>query len=144
MAEDPFLRQVAECSLELMALAAGQRVLDVGCGTGVLLPALVAAVTLGAAVDAVDHPAALLNEARKRVNGAECGDRVELHEGDARRRPFLEAASDAAHAGRMLMRLAHPDRALGEVLRVVKPGGGGGRGRVCPGRVPQPHDRAGA
>jgi len=122
-ADDPFLRQVAARSLTLMALAPAQRVLDVGCGSGVLLPALAQAVAPDGHVVGVDYAAPLLAEARARVEAAGVGDRVELHQGDAHRLPFPDAAFDAAHAERVLMHLEDPALALRELQRVVKPGG---------------------
>ena len=40
----PALRAIAQCSLDLLKLVSGERVLEVGCGTGVFLTALATAV----------------------------------------------------------------------------------------------------
>jgi SAM-dependent methyltransferase len=119
----PFLRDVAERSLARLDLQPGESVLDVGCGTGVFLPGLVALVGLEGRVVGLDHSAAFLDEARTRMAGASLADRVELVEGDAHRLPFADASFDAAHCERVLMHLADPGLAIREMRRVVRPGG---------------------
>src|SRR6185295_4602945 len=64
-------------------IKAGQRVLDVGCGTGVA--ALTAAVK-GAKVTGLDLTPELL--ARAKENQAATGMEVDWHEGDAEQLPF--------------------------------------------------------
>src|SRR5215208_5669631 len=78
LAEDPFLRGVAIRSLGLMRLRPGQRVLDAGCGTGVLLEALTRAVGPTGRVVGLDHNPAFLADARQRVEAADVSDVVEL------------------------------------------------------------------
>ena len=123
LAEEPFLRQVAARVLALLALGPGERVLEVGCGTGVFLPALARAVGPNGAVAGIDHEAGFLVRARERVDAAGVGDRVALEVADALALPFPDASFDAAHIERVLMHLADPGGALREVRRVLRPGG---------------------
>ena len=60
----PFLLDVATRSLARLALAEGESVLDVGCGTGVFLPGLAAVVGAQGRVVGLDHSGAFLGEAR--------------------------------------------------------------------------------
>jgi SAM-dependent methyltransferase len=120
---DPLLRRVALRSVELMALAPGSRVLDVGCGTGVLLPALAQAVGRQGSVAGLDYSADLLRTARERVETEGIADIVTLTEGDATKLPFDDASFDAAHTDRVLMHLDDADAAIREMRRVVRPGG---------------------
>src|SRR5215467_8590051 len=68
MAASPFIQRVADQSLAALRLVPGQRVLEVGCGTGVFLPVLATAVLPGGRVDAIDHSPPFLAEARERMD----------------------------------------------------------------------------
>lgn len=90
---------------------------DLGCGTGQLTAALAPFVRR---VIAVDASAAMLQAAKKRLHGL---DNVELRRGDLEALPLDDARLDAATLALVLHHLAEPERALGEVSRVLKPGG---------------------
>ncbi len=97
---------------------AGQKVLDVGCGTGVVA---VTAARHGARVTAVDLTPELLERARQ--NAQVGGFQIDWHEGDVEQLPFEDAAFDV-----VLSQFAHifgprPEVAIAEMLRVLKPGG---------------------
>ncbi len=121
--QDPFLRIVARRSLELLRIGPGARVLDVGCGTGVLLPALAELVGSAGKVVGLDHSPDLLVKARDRVRQAGCEAVVELVEGDVGHLDFETGAFDAAHVERVLIHLPDADAAIREMKRVVRPGG---------------------
>jgi SAM-dependent methyltransferase len=123
LADDPFLREVAARSLELMELGAGAHVLDVGCGSGVFLPAMSLLVGRSGRVVGLDYATGLLQVARERLVGAQLEDSVELVLGDAAALPFPDATFDAVHVERVLMHLPDPDRAIREMRRVTRPGG---------------------
>jgi ubiquinone/menaquinone biosynthesis C-methylase UbiE len=123
MARTPFTRAVAERSLALLRLGSGQRVLEVGCGTGVFLPPLAAAVGPLGHVDAIDHAASFVRAARERMAVAGLAASVTVRQGDASRLPFPDATFDAAHCERVLIHVEDPTAALREMRRVVKPGG---------------------
>jgi SAM-dependent methyltransferase len=123
LAAEPFLQQVAARSLALLALQPGERVLEMGCGTGVFLPALTRAVAPDGLVIGIDHADSFLTEARQRVDAAGVGDRVALEVADALQLPFPDGSFDTAHCERVLMHLEDPEAALRELRRVVRPGG---------------------
>jgi SAM-dependent methyltransferase len=116
----PLLRSVAERSLNPLHLSPGQRVLDVGCGSGVFLPQLADRVGSRGHVVGLDHAAAFVEVARSRVADLQ---NVTVEGGDALALPFADASFDAAHCERVLMHLSDPLRAIREMRRVVKPGG---------------------
>lgn len=97
---------------------AGQRVLDVACGTGVVA---VTAARLGAHVTGLDLTPELLVRARE--NAAIAGVSIEFHEGDVEALPFPEAAFDVVTSQYGHMFAPRPAVAVAEMLRVLKPGG---------------------
>ncbi len=96
----------------------GTRVLDVGCGTGVV--ALTAA-RLGARASGLDLTPQLLERARQ--NSAIMGLDVDWREGDAESLPYGDAEFDAVVSQFGHMFAPRPEIAVSEMLRVLKPGG---------------------
>jgi ubiquinone/menaquinone biosynthesis C-methylase UbiE len=123
MAASAFIQRVAERSLAALRLAPGQRLLEVGCGTGAFLPVLAAAMRPGGRVDAIDHSPPFVAAARARVDAAGFAGAVTVQEGDAYYLPFPDSTFDAAHCERVLMHLDDPTAALREMRRVTKRGG---------------------
>ena len=96
----------------------GQRLLDVGCGTGVVA---ITAARLGARVTGLDLTPELLEQARQ--NSQVAGLPVEWHEGDAEDLPFEDEVFDVVLSQFGHIFAPRPDVALAEMLRVLKPGG---------------------
>ncbi len=99
-------------------IRAGQLVLDVACGTGVVA---VTAARIGAKVTGLDLSPDLL--ARARENGALAGVDIDWHEGDVELLPFADAAFDVVVSQFGHIFAPRPDVAVAEMLRVLKPGG---------------------
>jgi SAM-dependent methyltransferase len=99
-------------------IQAGQRVLDVACGTGVVA---VTAARQGARVTALDLTPELLTVARHNAGIASVD--VDWHEGDVEALPFEAASFDVVVSQFGHMFAPRPDVAIGEMLRVLKPGG---------------------
>jgi len=96
----------------------GMRVLDVGCGTGVVA---ITAARQGATVTGTDLTPALLERARENARIAEVD--IQWLEADVEELPFEDAKFDV-----VLSQFAHifaprPEIALQQMLRVLKPGG---------------------
>ena len=123
VATTPELLEVARRTLESLALAFGQRVLEVGCGTGVFLPLLAAAVGTEGNVVGVDHSPDFVAQARERVAALGIAETVEVREGSAYQLPFPDGSFDAVHCERVLMHLDDSTAALREMHRVLRPGG---------------------
>jgi ubiquinone/menaquinone biosynthesis C-methylase UbiE len=94
----------------------GQRVLDVGCGSGALLLALATLVGEANAVG-VDPSEPFLEAARAKVPGA----RVVV--GSAEALPFGDGEFDAALAQLVINFLDDPKAGVAEMARVTRPGG---------------------
>lgn len=107
-----------ELILGLVGLPAGMRILDAGCGDGLLASALARA---GAIVTGVDRDPRMLTVGQARAEHA--GLHLELVEGDLRALPFADAAFDVAIAITALCFVADAERAVREMARVLRPGG---------------------
>lgn len=99
-------------------ICAGQAVLDVGCGTGV---AALTAARAGARVRGLDLSPVLLEQARK--HAALANVEIEFREGDAEALPYENASFDVVISQFGHMFAPRPDVTVGEMLRVLKPGG---------------------
>jgi SAM-dependent methyltransferase len=97
---------------------AGRRVLDIGCGDGVLACALAAR---GARVLGVDADLDMLAAARQRAANL-CPD-AEFTEARAERLPFPDASFDVVVAVTVLCFVSDADAAVREMIRVLRPGG---------------------
>ena len=97
----------------------GARVLEVGCGTGVLTRLLARWPGAGTVVG-VDVAASLLDRAR--TLAAEL-DNATFEEADARSLPFADESFDVVVFDSTLTHVPGPDRALSEAFRVLRPGG---------------------
>jgi SAM-dependent methyltransferase len=109
--------------LGLLGLGPGQRVLDVGCGTGVVTRAAAKRVAPSGCVVGLDASSALLTVARQYADAEGLGALIELRQGDCRRLPFPDASFDAALAATLLAHVPEAERALAELVRVTRPGG---------------------
>src|SRR6202035_44154 len=91
---------------------------DAGCGTGFLSFELAGR---GHRVTGVDFAPAMLAEARRKA--AERTVSVRFEEADAEHLPFPPASFDLAISRHVLWTLPHPEAAIDEWIRVLRPGG---------------------
>ncbi|HJU19620.1 MAG TPA: methyltransferase domain-containing protein [Stellaceae bacterium] len=108
--------------LDIVEIKPGEVVLDVGCGSGVVIRE-VARRSMGAnRLLGVDVSPYLVGEARRLARREEYGDRIAFHEGRAETLPFPDENVDVALSSTVLEE-GDADRMLSEMLRVTKPGG---------------------
>ncbi len=99
--------------VDLASVRGGQRVLDVGCGTGALTGELVARLGV-AAVAAVDPSDSFVAATRARHPG------VDVRQAPAERLPFADDAFDAALAQLVVHFMKDPVAGLSEMARVAR------------------------
>jgi ubiquinone/menaquinone biosynthesis C-methylase UbiE len=95
-------------------------VLEIGCGSGAMGVEVLRrhpAVRL----TATDYDESMVDAARERL--APFGDRAEVRRADATDLPFPDAAFDTALSFIMLHHVINWEQALGELVRVLRPGG---------------------
>lgn len=90
-------------------------IVDLGCGTGDLLPTL---RTKGGPVIGVEKSTRMLEEARRRFAGV--GNNIDLRIGELEHLPLREGEADTAVINMVLHHLPHPDLAFREVHRVLQ------------------------
>jgi ubiquinone/menaquinone biosynthesis C-methylase UbiE len=92
--------------------------LDAGCGTGFLSLEL---ADRGHQVTGVDFAPAMLAEARRKA--AARGIPIRFEEADAEQLSFASASFDLAISRHVLWTLPHPEAAIDEWIRLLRPGG---------------------
>ena len=102
-----------ELAFQAVAEAKPSRVLEVGCGPGEAAERIGREV--GADIVAIDSSERMVELARARG--------VEAQLGDVQSLPFPDGAFDCALAAWMLYHVPNVDQALGELARVLRPGG---------------------
>jgi len=98
---------------------AGERVLEVGVGTGLALPSYLPSKR----ITGIDLSAEMLKHARNRVREKRLGNVDGLLEMDAEATSFPDAHFDIAVAMFVASVVPHPRRLMAELRRVVRPGG---------------------
>ena len=105
---------------ELLRLKAGDRVIDIGCGAGDDVRAIAELVGETGRALGIDVSENMVAEARRRAHGR---SRAEFAIGDVHRLDYADGAFDASRVDRALQHVADPERALTELVRVVRSGG---------------------
>jgi SAM-dependent methyltransferase len=113
-----FTTPAAASLVDFAEVRAGESVLDVACGTGVVA---VTAARRGARVCGLDLTPALLDNARR--NAAVIDAEIEFSEGDAEALPYADGRFDVVLSQFGHMFAPRPEIAVAEMLRVLKPGG---------------------
>lgn len=96
----------------VLPLAAGRRVLEVGCGTGLVLERV---AKVAAAARGIDLSPGMLERARARG--------LSVDEGSATALPYPDASFDLTYSFKVLAHVPDLEQALGEMARVTRPGG---------------------
>ncbi len=112
-----YLQRSTDELLHLLDLRAGDRLLDVGCGTGALLDRI-SRRRSAAFLYGIDPSAGMLRRARQRL-----GDRAHLIQGDAAALPFVDGNFGTVVSTSSLRYWPDPSAGFQEIARVLQPGG---------------------
>jgi len=115
----PVLQPGRKAVVEALGCRPGDRVLEVGVGTGLSLPLYPA----GVKVTGIDVSREMLDKARRRVAKRGLGDVEALIEMDAERMAFPDASFDKVVAMYVVSVVERPARLLEELHRVCRPHG---------------------
>jgi ubiquinone/menaquinone biosynthesis C-methylase UbiE len=107
-------------SYDLLQIEQGMRILDVGCGIGLDLPALADRVGKAGLVVGLDHDSSHLQKAREATAGR---DNVQVVAAEAQKIPFPDHSFDRVRTDRVLQHIPDLGLVLAEMWRVLRPGG---------------------
>lgn len=115
-----YSKGIAGRMLDLAAVASGDRLLDLGTGTGLLARM---AAARGANAVGIDHSAGMLGQAQARADADGVGARTEFLTMDAEALDFDDASFDVTVSLFVLRHLPNPLAAARETYRTLKSGG---------------------
>jgi ubiquinone/menaquinone biosynthesis C-methylase UbiE len=115
------VKQEVQTRLRLLALAPGQRVIEVGSGTGDFAREIATVVAPTGSVTGIDLSAAMVATATERIVGT--GLPLTFQVGDAHHLDFPDQSFDRACAASFFIHVDDPVRVLQEMVRVIRPGG---------------------
>jgi arsenite methyltransferase len=104
-------------TLDALALQAGERILDAGCGTGLLLEQMAISVGDKGQVVGLDYSPDMLDMARHRCQSLA---HVELQQGSVEHLNFASNSFDVVSCTQTLLYVEQVEKALREIHRVLK------------------------
>ena len=121
--KDPKFTQMRDAYLAQLALAPTAHILELGCGTGVVLRALAQRRDFSGRLVGVDQSPVLIAAARRLAAEEGVDQHLELQVGDVHDLSVGESSFDVVVAHTLLSHVADPFMALKEAARIVRPGG---------------------
>jgi ubiquinone/menaquinone biosynthesis C-methylase UbiE len=116
-----FVRSYKRKAFEMLGVRQGARLLDVGCGTGDDVIALARMVGPTGKVTGLDKNPTVIAEGWRRLEGK--GLPAEFQIGDVHHLGFPDDTFDCCRSDRAVQHMDDPERAIAEMIRVLRPGG---------------------
>lgn len=126
VAQDRFLSLLTERLFHHAAIQPGERILDIGCGTGATALGAAKAAGAGGAVLGIDLSHAMLGLARARAEAMNGMENLTLEIADAQSHAFAQGAYDLLQSRFGVMFFADPTAAFANLLGALRPSG-----RIC-------------
>ena len=117
---DLYSNRIAARMLDLAGIKDGDRLLDIGTGTGLLARM---AAARGAHAVGIDHSAGMLEQAQASADADGVGSRTQFLAMDAEALEFDDESFDVTVSLFVLRHLPNPQAAVGEMFRTLRPGG---------------------
>ena len=119
----PLFDRMLRDYLDAMQIDTSQRVLDLGCGTGVAARAIARRGAFSGRVLGIDISSVLAQAAAQLAEDEGLGDRTEFQTGDSRKLDLSDGSFDAVVAHTLLSHIDDPLAVVREAARLVRPGG---------------------
>jgi ubiquinone/menaquinone biosynthesis C-methylase UbiE len=120
---DPTFTQWRDTYLDKLPFETATRILDAGCGTGVVTRAIAQRSKGKSQVIGSDYSPALIDAARQKAREFKLDRQIEFQVNDIHSLDFEDGYFDMAIAHTVISHVADPEAAVKELHRVVKPGG---------------------
>jgi len=120
---DPVFVKLRDAYLDKMDLASCKRILDLGCGTGVVARALAGRKDFDGEIIGVDFSDALIDAAKHLSAEEGLAERVAFRVGDSHALNDPDASYDAVLAHTLVSHVTDPASVVANAARVVAPGG---------------------
>lgn len=120
---EDFSHYGVDAILDRVPAKPGQRIVDIGCGTGVVTLAAARKFPQAAAVTGVDLSTGMLSFAREKAAREGFADNVQFVRSDAEALEFRDGSFDCAVSLYAWRHLPDPEAATNEVFRVLRAGG---------------------
>jgi len=119
----PDQSQVNAMLRDVLAPAPGERLLEIGCGSGALCRLMVPSIVPGGHMTGLDISPDMVALARRYAADTGTADSIAFDTGLAETLPYANASFDGAFAARLMLHVNQPDVVLREMMRVARPGG---------------------
>ena len=116
-------QRVNAALMNVLAPAIGERILEVGCGSGVLCRLMASEVIPGGKITGLDISPEFVRVAREHATNTGLKDSIQWDSGKAEALPYRDASFDGILAARLLLHVPDPQAVLREAVRVLRPGG---------------------
>lgn len=113
----------ADATLGPVGVVEGETILDFGCGPGFVATHLARRAGADGHVHAVDVNAEFVDRARRAADGAGLADRITVHHSADETIPLADGSVDRIYSRNVLEYVPDVDAVLGELARVLRPGG---------------------